>query len=261
MDSSDDELQRAIQLSRQGDQDQKQRRRMEVVDLTEAEDIWPGFEDLNEMELWKGIALSMGDGTQGLYRPNSIEPSYEVCKQYKLNNEKGEGTSKSNDYHQAESTAVLKAEEVLSDTASEEEDTASEEEDTASEEDEKSSPRPVTANMTKISPLGLKGLDRAQMERERLERLKRSSVQTSSEPPTKRAKTENSDEKSSVFLKTLSSGTMLYPNGAIKWTYAAGYPVEPHHITIEQVLQKDTLKAAVLSGFQVNFAGIEANLD
>lgn len=255
MDSSDDELQRAIRLSLQSDQDQRQKRQIDIVDLTEAEEIWPGFEDLDEMELWKGIVLSMGDGTQGHYRPNSIEPSYEVCRRYKMNSEKGEGTSQSNKYRDTTSAGVsVQLQGVLSDTASEEDDTAS-------EEDEKSSPKQVTTNLVANSSLGLKGLDRAQMERERLERLKRAGAQTSSEPPTKRAKVEGFDKQNSISSGSLSSESILYPNGTIKWTYAAGYSVEPHHITIEQVLQKDTLKAAVLSGFQVKLARVESDLD
>jgi hypothetical protein len=62
MESDDEELERAIQLSLQGNQDVGPKRRTDVVDLTEDDDLWPGFEDLEDMEFWKAIASSMGKG-------------------------------------------------------------------------------------------------------------------------------------------------------------------------------------------------------
>ena len=42
----------------------------EIVNLVDDDDdvddnpgVWPGFADLEEMDLWKGIVLSMGEGT------------------------------------------------------------------------------------------------------------------------------------------------------------------------------------------------------
>ena len=42
----------------------------EIVNLVDDDDdvvdnagVWPGFADLDEMDLWKGIVLSMGEGT------------------------------------------------------------------------------------------------------------------------------------------------------------------------------------------------------
>ena len=67
----DDELERAIQLSLQTEQDRGSIRRTDVVDLTEDDDVWPGFEDLEEMEIWKAIAVSMGEGpTSILFKSN-----------------------------------------------------------------------------------------------------------------------------------------------------------------------------------------------
>ena len=65
MDSDDHDLQRAIQLSLQTGQDETRSRRVDV-DLTTDEgiEIWPGFENLDDMDFWKGIALSMGEGAQ-----------------------------------------------------------------------------------------------------------------------------------------------------------------------------------------------------
>jgi hypothetical protein len=130
--------------------------------------------------------------------------------------------------------------------------------DTASEEDEEvvttkavepAPPKPVP---TGSSILG--GLNRAEMERERLERLKRAGgQQVSAEPPSKRPKVDNIDYNKSVPAPSVPSHTSIqYPDGTIKWTFARGFPVEGHHITIEEVLQKGTLKAAVLSAFQVS---------
>lgn len=146
-------------------------------------------------------------------------------------------------------------------------DTASEEDETASEEDEPLAPQKVTITpAVQIAP-GLAGLNRAQMEKERLERAKRQGIQITNEPPPKRIKVENINERdppvrTGLQLKDTngstpttsvahSSSSLQFPDGTIKWTYVLGYPREPHHITIEEVLQKDTLKAAVVSGFQV----------
>jgi hypothetical protein len=43
----------------------------EIVNLVDDDDddvddnagVWPGFADLDEMDLWKGIVMSMGEGT------------------------------------------------------------------------------------------------------------------------------------------------------------------------------------------------------
>ncbi|PWW80387.1 phospholipase D/nuclease [Tuber magnatum] len=45
-------------------------------------------------------------------------------------------------------------------------------------------------------------------------------------------------------------GLLRYPNGAIKRTWADGYPKTDTEITFEEVLQKDSLCVAVLSAFQ-----------
>lgn len=62
MDSDDDELERAIQLSLQTEQNKGSDGRRDIVDLTGNDDVWPGFEDLEEIEFWKAIAVSMGEG-------------------------------------------------------------------------------------------------------------------------------------------------------------------------------------------------------
>lgn len=132
--------------------------------------------------------------------------------------------------------------------------------ETESDEDEEIVPRtedvkpmqhPPKTVATGSSILG--SLNRAEMERERLERLGRAGgTQSSAEPPAKRTKLDPLDQNKSAPMARISShDSIQYLNGTIKWTFARGFPVESHHITIEQVLQKETLKAAVLSAFQV----------
>jgi hypothetical protein len=129
--------------------------------------------------------------------------------------------------------------------------------DTASEEDEEAVKTEAEQAPPKPAPTGssiLGGLNRAEMERERLERLKRAGrQQVSAEPPPKRPKMDNIDYNKSAPAPSVPSHTSIqYLEGTIKWTFARGFPVEGHHITIEEVLQKGTLKAAVLFAFQVS---------
>ena len=67
MASDDDDLQRAIQLSLQETTAGGQRRgRRNAIDLTEEDDddVWDGFDNVEEMDYWKAILLSTGQGTQ-----------------------------------------------------------------------------------------------------------------------------------------------------------------------------------------------------
>ena len=61
MESDDDDLQRAIRLSLLEDNGGHSAPQG-VIDLTAEVELWPGFQDLDDMELYKGIALSMGKG-------------------------------------------------------------------------------------------------------------------------------------------------------------------------------------------------------
>lgn len=63
MDSDDDELQRALQLSLQSAESSGSKRPADIVDLTEDDSVWPGFEDQDDMDFWKAIVVSMGQGT------------------------------------------------------------------------------------------------------------------------------------------------------------------------------------------------------
>jgi hypothetical protein len=62
----DDEVQRAIELSLQEAEGRVQRGgRGEAIDLTadnDDDDVWDGFDNMEEMDYWKAIVLSMGQG-------------------------------------------------------------------------------------------------------------------------------------------------------------------------------------------------------
>ena len=62
MDSDDEELRLAIELSLQNGSGGSLGAKDDVVDLTEDDEIWPGFSDLDDMNFWKAIAVSMGEG-------------------------------------------------------------------------------------------------------------------------------------------------------------------------------------------------------
>ncbi|KAL2067954.1 hypothetical protein VTL71DRAFT_16052 [Oculimacula yallundae] len=59
----------------------------------------------------------------------------------------------------------------------------------------------------------------------------------------------------------LSVSGVQYPDGVVKKTWVKGVPRLGDDIKIEEVLQKDDLKLAVLSGFQVEPEWIESKLD
>src|SRR6202022_5050498 len=60
--SMDDDaaLREAIQLSLQTDQ---KKGGINVVDLTADDELWPGFADSDDMDFYKTIAISMGEGS------------------------------------------------------------------------------------------------------------------------------------------------------------------------------------------------------
>jgi hypothetical protein len=153
-----------------------------------------------------------------------------------------------------ETPELLEEDDAGSDTMSEEDDPPRIVlDDTASEEDEPSSQKTVELSRS----MGLAGLDRAAMERERLARAHKAGLrQEPPEPPSKRQKTthvsgEPSSRADDERAVETSNRNLQFPDGTIKWTWAKGFPKETRTITIEEVLQKDTLKAALLSGFQV----------
>ncbi|KAI9147921.1 Tyrosyl-DNA phosphodiesterase [Paramyrothecium foliicola] len=106
------------------------------------------------------------------------------------------------------------------------------------------SPRPSTQKTQ--APFGSVPLDRKKMEEERLQRLAKRRRPASDDdvvevPPPKR----------SAQLKTSTFEVKVpFPDGAIKRTWARGFPRSTDDIKIEEVLQKDQLLLAVLSSFQ-----------
>lgn len=107
-------------------------------------------------------------------------------------------------------------------------------------------------------------LDRKAMEAERLKRLagKRErpvddEVEAALPPPKKQATSKAPDTARRTLPATASSsqprgshGSLKFPNGVVKKTWALGYPRTGDDVKIEEVLQKDQLELAILSSFQ-----------
>ncbi|KAI9840597.1 MAG: hypothetical protein M1838_003992 [Thelocarpon superellum] len=130
-------------------------------------------------------------------------------------------------------------------------------------EDEAADPKParntVTPSMmtdeqppTHSSNGILRGLDRKKMEEERLTRLKRKASMSSSisPPPSRRGRLE----------KPVEASSSRTANGVVLKTWAFGF-ARDQDIKIEEVLQKDDLKLAVLSSFQWDVEWLLRKLD
>lgn len=140
---------------------------------------------------------------------------------------------------------------------------------------------------THTSSLGILGLDRRKMEQERLARLgQRPKTTRSISPPplsrngersSKRVKIEHivgntlgasTSTKQNTSTLALAreanssslSGSLPFPDGVIKRTWARGHP-RSNDISIEEVLQKDKLRKAVLSSFQWDHEWLFRKLD
>lgn len=139
---------------------------------------------------------------------------------------------------------------------------------------------------------GFSGIDRAQMERERLERAKvRPAVQDTAKPTEiprdsskcnnenlrykdrwRAVKTKPSDSlpnsdstKSQKFpafptLKSNKEPVLKYPKGTVKKTWSMSQEREADDIMIEEVLQKETLRTTLLSAFQWDYEWIMSKL-
>jgi hypothetical protein len=127
----------------------------------------------------------------------------------------------------------------------------------AAESEPKSQPKQAT--------FGSFVLDRKAMEEERLKRLagKRerpwNDEAEATLPPLKKqaGPTKASDTAEPTPSAMISSsqpsgirGSLKFPNGAVKKTWALGYPRNGDDIKIEEILQKDQLELAILSSFQ-----------
>lgn len=100
-------------------------------------------------------------------------------------------------------------------------------------------------------PLGFVGLDRKAMEQELLARLSKRKRDASPERPSKRnGRTPPAQTPASTSTITPSSVVVepQYPRGAIKRTFATGYP-RTHDITIDELLQASSIHIAVISSF------------
>lgn len=125
---------------------------------------------------------------------------------------------------------------------------------------------------------GILGLDRRHDEAARLERLKRKR-ESSISPPTLGRKTtipihqpldrntttkslsfKATDSQASIKPEAPSGSGLQYPNGVIKKTWAFGYP-RSDDIKIEELLQRQSLQAAVLSSFQWNMEWLFSKFD
>lgn len=125
--------------------------------------------------------------------------------------------------------------------------------------------------------MGILGLDRRKMEQERLARLgQRPRTTKSISPPpisrdsertAKRRKVEHSSGATSATPDPAITGdykieptALRFPNGVIKRTWARSR-LRSNDVTIEEVLQRDKLRKAVLSSFQWDHEWLFKKLD
>ncbi|KAF4963871.1 hypothetical protein FSARC_8124, partial [Fusarium sarcochroum] len=113
--------------------------------------------------------------------------------------------------------------------------------------------------------LGLLSLDRKKMEEERLQRLakrRRSPTEDDDDvvdvPPAKRM---TPSEPLRTMAGSSSPNLLPFPNGAIKRTWARGYPRTSEDIKIEEVLQRDKLELALLSSYQWDDEWLMSKID
>ncbi|KAF5619423.1 Tyrosyl-DNA phosphodiesterase 1 [Fusarium tjaetaba] len=116
--------------------------------------------------------------------------------------------------------------------------------------------------------LGLLSLDRKKMEEERLQRLakrRRSPEDERSVDEVPAAKRMTPSEPSRPVTATATAHMLPsfvpYPKGAIKRTWAKGYPRTSDDIKIEEVFQKDKLELALLSSYQWDDEWLMSKID
>ncbi|KAK4114100.1 phospholipase D/nuclease [Canariomyces notabilis] len=124
---------------------------------------------------------------------------------------------------------------------------------------------------TSLPSLSILGLDRKKMEEERLARLnKRKAAEPADIPGSRPAQRPRTAALQSPLTSNATSGEKIvlakseaggsstvarssdlpFPRGVVKKTWAFGQPRQGDDIRIEEVLQKDQLKLAVLSSYQ-----------
>ncbi|PYI00130.1 phospholipase D/nuclease [Aspergillus ellipticus CBS 707.79] len=146
------------------------------------------------------------------------------------------------------------------------------------------STREVKTKADDHKPLGILGLDRKQMEQERLARLakrkaedpvhsdyretKQSRIDLASTPRVSELGTRtgnmssSSDSQAGSSVETSSTSSSLqYPDGVVKKTWALGCSRQGDDIKIEEVFQKSDLELAVLSSFLWNPDWVFSKLD
>jgi hypothetical protein len=124
----------------------------------------------------------------------------------------------------------------------------------------------LTADTT-APTLGIHGLDRKKMEEQRLARAAgHKRIRSISPPPTRAKKALKLEENSIAMpsgarLTSLSTpvphvgsppagAALQYPNGAVKKTWAFGHERTGNEIKLEEVLEPQSLRTAVLSAYQ-----------
>ena len=123
--------------------------------------------------------------------------------------------------------------------------------------------------------LGVLGLDRKQMEQERLGRKRK--APSISPPPARKIASGKSGiapvqaketTKMSLQSSTVIQGTLgakvegsSFPLGTVKKTWAFGHQRKADDIKLEEVLEKNTLNLAVLSSFQWDIDWLLAKMD
>ncbi len=112
------------------------------------------------------------------------------------------------------------------------------------------------------SSLSFLGIDRKKMEQERLARKRKASI--SPPPPRKNLRSSPGLSIETPDLQLGASnklGSLVYPSGTVKKTWAFGYPRTGDDIKLEEVLQRQDLNLAVLSSFQWDVEWLLAKID
>jgi hypothetical protein len=109
----------------------------------------------------------------------------------------------------------------------------------------------ASPSATLVRPLGFSGIDRKAMEQERLARLGKRKRDPSPGQPSKQIAnmipTQN-NQTSNVSSRRSQETKLQYPRGVIKRTFATKFP-RTDDITIDEVLQADSVNIAVISSF------------
>ena len=113
-------------------------------------------------------------------------------------------------------------------------------------------------------PVGMLGLDRKQMEQERLARLaKRKAAEPDVIPATKVPRIDDAMAEATAPRQGQPSETpgVIFPNGTVKKTWVEGYRRVGDDIKIEEVFQSADLELAVLSSYIWDLEWILSKMD